>query len=187
MRGVDENPDLSFVRCFSSSTERDKHMTRNQKIALGCGGAGCLGLILLCVVGGLVYYFVSRSAATRRDEWLANVNRNLNINRNSNSNNDNANTNDNSDNSNSTSSPSDSTLSNDEKHRLFQAANVTGDVELIRRVNVKLGLMDEDYTPGDKFQEFSAEHISWAGKNYEFVLSMNTPEKARAYVNEHLP
>ncbi|HEX6045994.1 MAG TPA: hypothetical protein VFZ22_15985 [Pyrinomonadaceae bacterium] len=163
-------------------------MTRNQKIALGCGGAGCLGLILLCVIGGLVYYFVYRSAVTRRDDWLANVNRNYNFNSNINSN-DNANTNDNSDNSNSnsTSSSEDSTLSNDEKHRLFQAAAVTGDVEVIRRVNVKLGLMDEDFTPGDKYREFTAEHISWAGKNYEFVLSINTPEKARAYVNEHLP
>ena len=161
-------------------------MTRNQKIALGCGGAGCLGLILLCVVGGLVYYFLYQSATTRRDEWLANVNRNYNINSNSNSTNDNANTNDNSDNSNSSSS-ADSTLSNDEKHRLFQAGNVTGDVEVIRRVNVKLGLMDEDFTPGEKYREFTAEHVSWAGKNYEFVLSINTPEKARAYVNEHLP
>ena len=32
-------------------------MNRNQKIALGCGGAGCLGLIVVAVAAGLVYYY----------------------------------------------------------------------------------------------------------------------------------
>jgi hypothetical protein len=32
-------------------------MTRNQKIALGCGGAGCLGLIVVAIAGVLIYYF----------------------------------------------------------------------------------------------------------------------------------
>jgi len=161
-------------------------MTSKQKIALGCAGAGCLGVILVVIIGGLVWYFVYRSAVTRRDEWLANINRNYNSNFNFNSNsNDNENANSNSSNSNTT---ADSTgLSEDDKHKLFQAANVTGDVELIRRVNVKLGLVDEDFTPSEKMSRFSAEHIAWAGRNYQFVLSINTPEKARAYVNEHLP
>jgi hypothetical protein len=160
-------------------------MTRNQKIALGCGGAGCLGLIVVAIVVGLVWYFAYRSAVTRRDEWLANINRNYNSNFNFNSN-SNSNDNDNA-NSNSNTTADSSGLSEDDKHKLFQAANVTGDVELIRRVNVKLGLMDEDFTPGEKMNQFTAEHISWAGRNYQFVLSINTPEKARAYVNEHLP
>ena len=159
-------------------------MTRNQKIALGCGGAGCLGLIVV-VIAGCVIYYVYRSAATRRDEWLANVNRNFNLNSNTNSN-DNENRNENSSSSSSSTGSADS-LTDDEKHKLYHAANTTGDIELIRRVNVKLGLMDEDFTPGEKFEEFSREHITWAGKNYEWVLSINTPEKARAYVNEHLP
>lgn len=159
-------------------------MTRNQKIALGCGGAGCLGLIVVVIAGCLIYFFAYRSAVTRRDEWLANVNRNFNFN--SNSNNNNANENDNSS-SNSSSSTAGDSLSEDEKHKLYYAANVTGDVELIRRVNVKLGLMDEDFTPGDKYEKFAREHIAWAGRNYEWVLSVNTPEKGRAYVNEHLP
>ena len=160
-------------------------MTRNQKIALGCGGAGCLGLIVVVIAGCLIYYFAYRSAVSRRDEWLSNVNRNFNFNSNSNFNdNENANTNSS---SNSSSTGAADSLSNDEKHKLFHAANATGDVELMRRVNVKLGLMDEDYTPGEKYEEFTREHITWAGKNYEWVLSINTPEKARAYVNEHLP
>ena len=161
-------------------------MTRNQKIALGCGGAGCLGLIVVMIAGGLIWYFAYRSAVTRRDEWLANVNRNFNFNSNLNSNsNSNDNENDNSS-SNSSSSTEAGSLSDDEKHKLYYAANVTADIELIRRVNVKLGLMNDDFTPGDKYEKFVKEHIAWAGKNYEWVLSINTEEKARAYVNVHL-
>ena len=159
-------------------------MTRNQKIALGCGGAGCLGLIVVVIAGGLVFYFYSReSLSARRSEWNFNSNRSVNFNSNSN---DNDNANDNSSSSSSTTTAADS-LSNDEKHKLYHAANTTGDVELIRRVNVKLGLMEEDFTTGEKYEEFSREHLSWAGRNYEWVLSINSPEKARAYVNEHLP
>ena len=36
-------------------------MTRNQKIALGCGGAGCLGLIVVLIAGVLIYFFAYRS------------------------------------------------------------------------------------------------------------------------------
>ncbi len=161
-------------------------MTRNQKIALGCGGAGCLGLIVLVVAGCVFFYLYSReSVAARRREWNFNSNRTTILNSNDNDN-ANANANENSSSSSSSSTAADS-LSDDDKHKLFFAANATGDVELIRRVNVKLGLMDEDFTPGDKYEEFTREHIAWAGRNYQWVLTVNTPEKARAYVNEHLP
>jgi hypothetical protein len=159
-------------------------MTRNQKIALGCGGAGCLGLIVLVIASSLVFYFYRGSLiAERQEEWDFNSNRSTNLNSNDN---DNENENENSSSSSSTTTAADS-LSEDDKHKLYHAANVTGDPEVIRRVNVKLGLMDEDFTPGEKFEEFNREHIPWAGRNYEWVLSINTPEKARAYVNEHLP
>ena len=161
-------------------------MTRNQKIALGCGGAGCLGLIVVVIASGLVFYFYSRQQViARRGDWEFNSNRSSNLNRNS-SDNDNDNENENSSSSSSSSSAADS-LSEDEKHKLYYAANATGDVELMRRVNVKLGILDEDFTPGEKYEEFARAHIAWAGRNYEWVLSMNTPEKARAYVNEHMP
>ena len=157
-------------------------MTRNQKIALGCGGAGCLGLIVLVIAGCVFFYLYSRQAvASRRTEWNFNSNRSTNLNSNDN---DNANANENENSSVSTAADS---LSEDDKHKLFHAANASGDVELMRRVNVKLGLMEEDYTPGEKYEAFAREHIAWAGKNYQWVLSINTPEKARAYVNEHLP
>ena len=159
-------------------------MNRNQKIALGCGGAGCLGLIVL-VIAGCVFYFLYYSQSRRYSA----SNYNFNTNRNSNSNDDdsnfnsNANANSNSSNSSSTGS---SSMSDDDKHKLYQAAGMTGDAEVVRRVSVKIGLMDEDYTPGENYQKFVAEHVSWAIQNTDFIQSVNTPEKARAYVNEHL-
>ncbi|HEX7330574.1 MAG TPA: hypothetical protein VF290_03690 [Pyrinomonadaceae bacterium] len=158
-------------------------MNRNQKIALGCGGAGCLGLIAVTVIGCVVYFFYFAQA---RRYSAADSNYNFNINTNSNTNsNDNSdltsNTNDNS------SSTSDSSISNDDKHKLYQAATMTGDPELIRRVSVKIGLMDDDYTPGANYQTFIAEHVSWAIRNRDFIVSLDTPDKAREYINENFP
>ena len=162
-------------------------MNRNQWIALGCGGAGCLGLIVVVIVGGLLY-FLYRAPANRRE-----YNFNVSTNRNSNSNDNSdltANTNDNSSNSSNSSrssSTSASTLSEDDKHKLYQAAGMTGDAELIRRVSIKIGLMDEDYTPGENYQKFIEEHVNWAISNTAFIQSINTAEKARAYIQAHLP
>jgi hypothetical protein len=153
-------------------------MTRNQKIALGCGGAGCLGLIVVAVAGVLIYYFAG--GRTSRD-----TNFNVTTNRNSNLN-DNSDTNDN-DNSPSSSSSSATSMSDDDKHKLYQAALMTGDAELIRRVSVKLGLMDDDYTPGENYQSFVTAHVGWVIRNADFAQTVNTPEKARAYVNQNIP
>ena len=164
-------------------------MNRNQKIALGCGGAGCLGLIVVAIAGALIYFFAYRSPRSTRD-----YNFNVSTNRNSNSNDNsdfstNTNSNDNSSNSNSSSSPSTSasSLSDDDKHRLYQAAAQTGDQELIHRVSVKLGLLSEDYTPGAEYQQFLSDHVEWVMKNTEFIGTISSPEKARAYVNDHFP
>ena len=166
-------------------------MNRNQKIALGCGGAGCLGLIVVAIAACLIYFLAYRSP--RRSY---NYNSNVSTNRNSNSNDNtdfstNSNTNDN-DNSNSTnssspSSTSTSSISDDDKHRLYHAALQTGDQELMRRVSIKLDLMDEDYTPGPNYQAFVDAHVSWVVRNIDFIGTINSPEKARAYVNEHFP
>jgi len=143
-----------------------------------------LGLIVVAIAGGLIYYFMNRAA----HNYNRNYNFNVSTNRNSNSN-DNSdlstNRNDNSSNSNSSSSSS-SSISDDEKHKLYQAAGMTGDAELVRRVSVKIGIMEEDFTPGDNYQAFVAEHVSWAIRNTNFITSINTPEKARAYINEHM-
>ena len=159
-------------------------MTRNQKIALGCGGAGCLGLIVVGIAGVLIFYFGWRNAG--RSEWYANYNTNSNDNFNLNSND---NTNDdstNSSSSNSSSSSSSDDYTEDEKHKLFQAAAITGDLELQRRVWVKIGIVEADYTPGAKYTEFIDAHGDWGVENFRWVASMNTPEKGRAYVNENL-
>ena len=79
-------------------------MTRNQKIALGCGGAGCLGLIVVAVAGGLIYYFAQSYSSDR------NYNSDITTNRNSNSNDSITNSNDN---SSSSSSRTASSLSHD--------------------------------------------------------------------------
>ncbi len=152
-------------------------MTRNQKIALGCGGAGCLGLIVVAIAAGLIYFYAARSTRDRYANINFNSNRNVNLNSNANSD----------DSTNSNSSSSAASLSEDDKHKLFQAAAITRDAQLQRRVWVKIGIVDEDFSQGDKFAEFAAAHIGWSIRNYEWVGSINTPEKAREYLNEHLP
>jgi hypothetical protein len=149
-------------------------MNRNQKIALGCGGAGCLGLIVLAIIGVFGYMTYMRSSSS-----FANSNSNSPYN---------FNTNDNS-NYNSNTAPdaaadsSSSSLSGDDKHKLFQAAGVTKDSELILKVMDKIGFPSGT---GAGYEQFVKEHFSWAMKNLDFIQSVNTPEKGRAYVEAHL-
>ena len=150
-------------------------MTKNQKIALGCGGGGCLGLILLVIV--CVVLVVTGIVPA---PGLYNPNRNSNYNSNSNRNSDyNSNANDN---LNSNSSDS-SSMTEDDKHKLYQAAGMTKDTALMQRAIRKVGLGDG---AGSDHQQFIKEHIAWAMKNLAFIQSVNTPEKARAYVDEHI-
>ena len=78
-------------------------------------------------------------------------------------------------------------MSDDDKHKLYQAAGMSGDTEQIRRVSTKIGLMNDDFTTNDAYVPFIEEHAKWAYRNGDFILSLNTKEKALAYVNEHLP
>lgn len=158
-------------------------MTKNQKIALGCGGAGCLGLVFLVVIAvGISFYMgYFTTKATNRNSTV-----DSNFNYNSNSNNDNTNSNSTNSvaaNSNRSSSGS---LSEDAKHKLFQAASMSGDVELLHKVSVKIGIVNEDDTPTVNNGDFLTEHIPWGAKNYDFIASINTPDKARAYVEAHI-
>jgi hypothetical protein len=154
-------------------------MTKNQKIALGCGGAGCLGIILLIVVGLVLSAagYLALPGSTNRNynyNYNSNTNRNSNFNSNLNRN------------SNSNSSSSSSSMSSDDKHKLFQAAAATNDSALTRRVWTKLGFLSANGAPNEAYAEFIKEHISWLFRNSEFIESINTPEKARAYVDEHI-
>jgi predicted metalloprotease len=156
-------------------------MTKNGKIALGCGVAGCLGLILIVIVVvvlGVLGYVAIPGIANSNSNYNSNdnYNSNSNLNSNTNSNSDtNANAN--------TNSGSSSSMTDDDKHKLYQAAGVTRDNELIMRVIRKIGLGDG---LGEDHQEFVKEHFKWAMKNLSFVQSVNNPEAARAYVDAHI-
>ncbi len=153
-------------------------MDRNQKIAIGCGAAGCLGLVaivVVCVVLLMTGYITMPGRSSSANE-------NFNANTNSNSN-SNANENEN---TNSNSSSSSSSLSDDDKHKLFQAAGMTRDNALIQRVLHKLGFLTPDNAISDDYKPFVKGHMEWAKKNYPFIQSVLTPEKARVYVDQHI-
>lgn len=151
-------------------------MTRNTKIALGCGGGGCLGLILLVIlVGVLIVAGIIKAPGIYDPGPDSNYNHNYNRPSNYNSNLNR--------NSNSNTSTSPSTMSDDDKHKLLLAASATQDTELIQRVLRKLGFFNGT---GDDYAKFIQEHATWAIRNGDFYKTVNTPEKARAYVNAHI-
>jgi predicted metalloprotease len=152
-------------------------MTKNQKIALGCGGAGCLGLILIVIV---CVVLVAAGYVSLPGGFGSTRNYNSNSNSNFNSN---SNTNENLNSNSNSSSDSSSSMSDDDKHKLFQAAGITKDNDLILRVIRKIGFGSGT---GSDYQEFVKDHFAWAMKNLDFIRSVNTPEKARAYIDEHI-
>jgi len=86
-------------------------------------------------------------------------------------------------------SPSDSTsadMTEDEKYRLFYAATKTNDSSLQQRAAKKIGIIDANGRPTSSYKSFLAGSISWAFKDTDFISSIDTPEKARAYVLAHL-
>ena len=145
-------------------------MTRNQWIGVGCGGVGCVGLLVLLVVGAAFYYLSLRPPPE------SNTNSRYNSNRSSDQN------------SNTTRSAPNrpSSLSEDTRHKLFQAASSTYDQEMIKRVNRKLGLLDANDVPNERYAGFLKDHLRWIFNNSDWLKSIDTPEKARAYVNEHI-
>ncbi|HUE82276.1 MAG TPA: hypothetical protein VMM84_09185 [Pyrinomonadaceae bacterium] len=159
-------------------------MTKNQKIAIGCGAVGCLGLIVLIVLGGVGYYFFWEQASNRNSN--RGVFPNTNINSNSNSEEEPLEANINSSRETPQPDTSDevsSSMSDDDKHKLFQAAATSGDQQLMRRVMKKIGLLDGSTPENEKFMK---NHIVWVFNNGDFIKQIDTPEKARAYVEANL-
>jgi len=157
-------------------------MNRNAKIALGCGGAGCLGLIVVVIAVALLIGF-----GVIKAPGLYNPNRNSNDNYNFNSNsnnNSNSNSNDNL-NTNSDSSSSSSSMSDDDKHKLLMAASFANDTQMMQRVIRKLGFITDTGVAPD-YAQFLQEHAEWAHRNQDFINSVNTEESARAYLNAHI-
>jgi len=146
-------------------------VTKNQKIAIGCGGAGCLGLLVVIAASAVLYFYLNRQPTVRTAD--RNSNFNINTNRGSNSNTS----------SESSDETSSSSKSNDDKHKLFQAAGMTSDSQLVLRVLEKIGFASGT---GSEYEAFVNDHAAWALNNVQFIISVNTPEKARAYVEAHL-
>ncbi|HLA12998.1 MAG TPA: hypothetical protein VJ023_20620 [Pyrinomonadaceae bacterium] len=157
-------------------------MNRNQKIALGCGGAGCLGLIVVGIVGVVIWAYTGGAL-------LGNTNFNSSSNTNSNANRSrgNSNTDDlTSSDSNTSESTTSTSMSDDDTHKLFQAAGMTKDSSLIQRVLKKIGMMNADGSTTGDYEQFVKDHFAWAMRNTQFVMEVNDEARARAYVSEHL-
>lgn len=85
-------------------------------------------------------------------------------------------------------------LTEDEKHRLYTAALVATDsqlqTELFQQVCQRIGIMNADGIPNENYTGFvSEERLQWIRKPEaaEFKREINTREKAREYLNKHLP
>jgi hypothetical protein len=157
-------------------------MNRNQKIAVGCGAAGCLVLIVVVIVGCIAFFAMRSSGVGTNRNLGSGINRgsarnaNASAEENSNSNPQSA----------TSEESSSSSMSNDARHKLWQAAGATQDTELMQRVMRKLNLLKEDGSTTDEYATFLKDHIAWALRNVEFMQSINTTEKARAYVEAHI-
>ncbi len=80
-----------------------------------------------------------------------------------------------------------SALSDDDKHRLFQAAAQCGDTQLRLEALKRMCLSPGENVSREDFQKFVQDHAAWAAKNVVFVISLGSQEKARDYVNQHMP
>jgi hypothetical protein len=78
-------------------------------------------------------------------------------------------------------------MSEDDKHKLFQAVGRTGDQALILEVAKKIGLSESSGQPTPAFQPFLKAHMEWGPKNADFVREVMDAEKAKAYVKSHMP
>jgi hypothetical protein len=142
-------------------------------IGAGCGAAGCLGLIVVAFAGFGVYWY---NRTPPRHESNINISLDRNANRNSNTNT----------NSNTNSAPTQLSTADENRHRLYQAAAATSDSELNKKVSQKLGLVDSQGMPNSQYSEFLKAHFKWIFHNTDWIQTINTPEKARAYVDEHI-
>jgi hypothetical protein len=84
-------------------------------------------------------------------------------------------------------------LSEDEVHRLYSAALAASesplDSDLFKTVCQKVGIFDANNRPNDRYMAFVARHVDWSAQaeTETFRHEINTREKARDYLNRHLP
>ena len=83
-------------------------------------------------------------------------------------------------------------LSEDEKHRLYAGALAASespvDSEIFKRVCRHIEIFDANGKPNDRYMQFVSAHVEWATKaqTEEFRSQINTPEKARQYIDQQL-
>ena len=83
-------------------------------------------------------------------------------------------------------------LTENEKHRLYAAALAASDSpldsDLFKTVCQKIEIFDASGKPTQHYMSFISDHIQWSMEpaNREFGHEINTPEKARQYISQHL-
>jgi hypothetical protein len=78
-------------------------------------------------------------------------------------------------------------MSEDDKHKLFQAVGVTQDATLIMEASRKMGLADSSGQPTPAMDPFIKAHYEWAKNNLDFIKEHMTKEKAAEYAKSHMP
>ena len=92
-----------------------------------------------------------------------------------------------------TPNPGTVSLTDDEKHRLYSAGLAASesplDTALFKDVCKKIGIFDADGTPNDNYMPFVTAHFEWStsAESEEFRRQINTREKAKVYLEKHLP
>ncbi len=74
-------------------------------------------------------------------------------------------------------------MSNDDKHKLLQAASMTHDAEVVSGVIEAVGLHGHKQA----YNQFLSEHLPWVRKNLVFVRSVDSPKTARQYLAKQIP
>ncbi|HKQ99115.1 MAG TPA: hypothetical protein VJT09_00500 [Pyrinomonadaceae bacterium] len=78
-------------------------------------------------------------------------------------------------------------MSEDDKHKLFQAVGITQDTALILKAMQSMGLADSSGNPTPAMEPFVKAHYEWAPKNADFVKEHLSKDKAMEYAKAHMP
>jgi hypothetical protein len=78
-------------------------------------------------------------------------------------------------------------MSEDDKHKLFQAVGITQEPALIIEASQKMGLADSSGNPTPAMEPFLKSHYEWATKNIDFVKEHMTKEAAKEYATKNMP
>lgn len=148
------------------------------------GGVLALGVVILGITAFGIYYYVS----SRQTDFNYNYNSSA-ANYSSNGNLSNAFGVNTATANSSTDSMTfdDSSITEEEKYRLFYAASKVGEQPLTVKISKKIGIIDEKGQATPYYKTFIAGMLSWATKDVEFVKKIDSKEKAREYVDSQMP